>query len=334
MTQNSGTSSNLTTGQTQTKDTNYFTAVSESLSKEPAALFMPAASTEGLKKPEQPKVPEAHPLGNGAFNIPSAFQGASAGARGPGLTIGGLGMASGAQSAIKNNNNNNGTAEGSLGKQSSFNSSDIHQNIFLQASKESTNPFLAYGDKNSASSFVGLSGTEPQTLGVSVDNKPNLFTMAEPPKGILSSFTAPSAAASVSSSTTTMPPQTLQSEMAMTKKDEEVVEMPPSTSGCLMMGSSSSGEMKETALLFDQSQPQKFSLEDRSQSSKRDSDSSTNSDLSDLSENEEGLEKDQIPPGLSLPAKDGSIQQKSKVQVAPKSRPRNKSFKGPSHSFS
>lgn len=120
----------------------------------------------------------------------------------------------------------------------------------------------------------------------------------------------------------------------MTKKDQEVVEMPPSTSGCLMMGSSSSGEMKETALLFDQSQPQKFSLEDRSHSSKRDSDSSTNSDLSDLSENEEGLEKDQMPPGLALPAKDGSIQQKSKVQVAPKSRPRSKSFKGASHSFS
>ncbi|XP_008418316.1 lysine-specific demethylase 3B isoform X2 [Poecilia reticulata] len=328
MTQNSGTSSILTAGQTQTKDTNYFTAVSESLSKEPAALFRPAASTEGLKKPEQPKVPEAHPLGNGAFNIPSAFQGTSAGSRGPGLTIGGLGMASGAQSAIKNNNNNNGTAEGSLGLQSSFNSSDIHQNIFLQASKESTNPFLAYGDKTSPSPFVGLSGTEPQTLGVSMDSKPNLFTMAEPPKGILSSgFTAPSAAATVSSSTTPTPPQTVQSEMAMTKKDQEVVEMPTSTSGCLMMGSSSSGEMKEAALLFDQSQPQKFSLEDRSQSSKRDSDSSTNSDLSDLSENEEGLEKDQIPPGLALPAKDGSIQQKSKVQVAPKSRPRNKSFK-------
>lgn len=328
MTQNSGTSPVLTTGQTQTKDTNYFTAVSESLSKEPVALFRPAASTEGLKKPEQPKVPEAHPLGNGAFNIPSAFQGASAGGRGPGLTIGGLGMASGAQSAIKNNDNN-GTGEGSL--QSSFSSSDIHQNLFLQASKESTNPFLAYGDTNSPSSFVGFSGTEPQTLGVPLDSKPNLFTMAEPPKGILSStFLAPSAVAAVSSSTTPTPAQTLQSEM---KKEQDVAEMPTSTSGCPMIGSSSSGDMKEGTLCFDQSQPQKFSLEDRSQSSKRDSDSSTNSDLSDLSENEDGLEKDQIPPGLTHPAKDGSMQQKSKVQVAPKSRPRNKSFKGASIIF-
>ncbi|MEQ2205763.1 hypothetical protein XENOCAPTIV_012984 [Xenoophorus captivus] len=331
MTQNSGTSPILTTSQTQTKDTNYFTAVSESLSKEPAALFRPAASTEVLKKPEQPKVPEAHPLGNGAFNIPSALQGTSAGGRGPGLTISGLGMTSGAQSAIKNNNNN-GTSEGGLVLQSSFNSSDIHQNIFLQASKESANPFLAYGDKNSPTPFVGLTGTEQQTLGVSLDSKPNLFTMAEQPKGILSStFPAPSAMASVSSSTTPTPAQTLQSEMAVTKNEQEVVEMPTSMSGALMLGSSSSGEMKETALSFDQNQQQKFSLEDRSQSSKRDSDSSTNSDLSDLSENEEGLEKDQIPAGLPHPAKDGSIQQKSKVQVAAKSRPRNKSFKGASY---
>ncbi|KAK5623975.1 hypothetical protein CRENBAI_023744 [Crenichthys baileyi] len=327
MTQNSGTSPILTTSQTQTKDTSYFTAVSESLSNEPAALFRPAASTEVLKKPEQPKVPEAHPLGNGAFNIPSAFQGTSAGGRGPGLAIGGLGMTSGALSAIKNNNNN-GTSEGGLVLQSSFNSSDIHQNIFLQASKESANPFLAYGDKNSPTPFVGLTGTEQQTLGVSLDSKPNLFTMAEPPKGILSSaFPAPSSTASVSSSTTPTPAHTLQSEMAVTKNEQEVVEMPTSMSGSLMLGSSSSGEMKETALSFDQNQQQKFSLEDRSQSSKRDSDSSTNSDLSDLSENEEGLEKDQIPAGLPHPAKDGSIQQKSKVQAAAKSRPRNKSFK-------
>ncbi|XP_015256310.1 PREDICTED: lysine-specific demethylase 3B isoform X2 [Cyprinodon variegatus] len=325
MTQGSGTSPVLT-GQTQTKDTNYFIAVSESLSKESATLFRPAASTEALKKPELPKVPEAHPLGNGAFNKPSAFQGASAGGRGPSLPLG-LGMASGAQSAIKNNNNN-GTPEGGSVLQSSFNSSDVHQNLFLQASKESANPFLSYGDKNSLTPFVGLSGTEPQTLGVSLDAKPNLFTMPEPPKGILSStFPAHSPSAIVSSSTTPSPAQTLQSEIAVTKKEQEVVEMPTSTSGCPMLGSSTSGEVKETALSFDQNQQQKFSLEDRSQSSKRDSDSSTNSDLSDLSENEDGLEKDQIPAGLPLPNKDGSILPKSKVQVAPKSRPRNKSFK-------
>ncbi|XP_035983264.1 lysine-specific demethylase 3B isoform X2 [Fundulus heteroclitus] len=323
MTQNSGTSPVLTTGQAQTKDTNYFSAASESLNKEPAALFRPASSTEGLKKPEQPKVPEAHALGNGAFNLPSAFQGASAGGRGPGLTMGGLGLASEAQSATKNNNNN-GTSEGGLALQSGFNSSDIHQNLFLQAS----NPFLAYGDKNSPKPFAGLTGTEPQTLGVSLDSKPNLFTMAEPPKGILSStFPAPSAVASVSSSNTPTPAQTLQNDMAV-KKEQEGVEMPTSTSGCPMLGGGgSSGEMKDAALSFDQNQQQKFSLEDRSQSSKRDSDSSTNSDLSDLSENEEGLEKDQIPAGLPHPAKDGSIQQKSKVQAAAKSRPRNKSFK-------
>ena len=81
---------------------------------------------------------------------------------------------------------------------------------------------------------------------------------------------------------------------------------------------------------FDQSQSQKFSLEERGQSSKRDSDSSSNSDLSDLSENEEGPEKGQIPGGPPHSAKDGAMLQKTKVQGASKSRPRNKPFKGKS----
>ncbi|XP_042348757.1 lysine-specific demethylase 3B isoform X2 [Plectropomus leopardus] len=330
MTQNSGSSPSLAAGQTQSKDTNYFTAVSESLSKEPPSLFKSATSTEGLKKPEQPKVPETHSTGNGVLNkSSSAFQGmgGSAGGRGSGLSIGGLAAAQ----SISKKSSNNGTSVGSLGLQSGFNTSDSHQNLFLQASKEPANPFLAYGDKSSHTSFAGLTGAEPQTLGPAPDSKPNLFTMAEPPKGILPSpFPALSASAS-SPSSSSSPGQTSsqrsQIEGTMTKEEQDVGEMPTSTSGLPMFGGSGPGGMEEVPLTFDQSQSQKFTLDERGQMSKRDSDSSSNSDLSDLSENEEGLEKGQIPGVPPHPAKDGAMLQKPKVQGAAKSRPRNKPFK-------
>lgn len=335
MTQNSGSIPSLAAGQTQSKDTNYFTAVSESLSKEPPSLFKSATPAEVLKKPEQPKVPEAHPTGNGVLNkSSSAFQGmgGSGGGRGSGLSIGGLAAASGTQSTSKKSSNN-GTSAGGLGLQSGFNTSDSHQNLFLQASKEPANPFLAYGDKSSHTSFAGLSGTEPQTLASASDSKPNLFTMAEPPKGILSSpFPALATASSPSSSSSPAPAssQRSHSEGTVTKEEQEVAEMPTSTSGCSMFGGTGPDGIDEVPVSFDQSQTQKFTLEERGQSSKRDSDSSSNSDLSDLSENEEGLEKDQIPGGPPHSVKDGAMLQKSKVQGAAKSRPRNKPFKGES----
>ncbi|XP_034545376.1 lysine-specific demethylase 3B isoform X2 [Notolabrus celidotus] len=328
MTQNSGSSPSLAAGQTQSKDTSYFNTVSESLSKEPPSLFKPAASSEALKKPEQPKVPETHPTGNGVLNKPSsAFQGmgGSAAGRGSGLSIGGL-----ATQSTSKRSSNDGMSMGSLGLQSGFNTSDSHQNLFLQASKEPTNPFLAYGDKTSHTSFAGLSGAEPQTVGPSPDSKSNLFTMAEPPKGILSSpFSALSAAASPSSSSSPAPASShrAQTEGTVTKEEQEASEMPSSTSGCPMFGSTGPRAMEDLPVSFDQSQSQKFSLEERGQSSKRDSDSSSNSDLSDLSENEEGLEKGPVPGGPSHPAKDAAMLQKAKVQGAPKSRPRNKPFK-------
>ncbi|XP_028271586.1 lysine-specific demethylase 3B isoform X2 [Parambassis ranga] len=324
MTQNSGSSPSLAAGPTQSKDTNYFSAVSESLSKEPPSLFKPATSTEGLKKSEQPKVPEAHPTGNGVFNKSSpAFQGihASAAGRGSGLSVGGLAVASAAQSASKKNN---GNSVGGLGLQSGFNSSDTHQNLFLQGSKEPANPFLAYGDKTSHTSFAGLTGTEPQTLGPALDSKPNLFTMAEPPKGILSSPYPPAASPS-STSSAPASSQRLQSEGTVTEEEQVVKEMPTSTSG--LFGSTGPSGMEDVPVSFDQSQSQKFSLEERGQSSKRDSDSSSNSDLSDLSDNEEALEKGEVLGGLPLSTKEEAILQKTKVQGAAKSRPRNKPFK-------
>lgn len=333
MTQKSGTSLNLTADQTHSKDTNYFTAVSESLGKEPPSLFKSASPTEGLKKPEQPKVPEVPPTGNGVFNTSSStFQSASGspGGRSSGLSVGGPAMSPGAQSASKKNGNNGPSVAG-LGLQSGFNSSDSHQNLFLQPSKESANPFLAYGEKSSLTAFADLTGSETQSAGPAPDSKPNLFTMAEPPKGILSSpFPASSAAASTSScpSPTPASSQTLQGEGTVTKEEEDVTEIPSSTSECPMFGNTDTGEMEEVPVPFDQSQSQKFSLEERGQSSKHDSESSSNSDLSDLSENEEGLEKDQIPGGPHVSAKDGAGLQKTKVQGAAKSRPRNKPFKG------
>ncbi|XP_041653005.1 lysine-specific demethylase 3B isoform X2 [Cheilinus undulatus] len=332
MTQNSGSSPSLAAGQTQPKDTNFFTSVSESLNKEPPSLFKSVASSEALKKPEQPKVPETHPTGNGVLIKPSsAFQGmvGSAAGRSSSLSIGGQAAASGAQS-ISKKSSNNGTTVGGLGLQSGFNASDSHQNLFLQASKEPTNPFLAYGDKTSHTSFAGLSGSDPQTLGSAPDSKPNLFTMAEPPKGILpSSFSALSAAASPSSSSSPAlgSSQRAQTEGPVTKEEQEVREMPSSTSSCPMFGSIGPGAMENLPVSFDQSQSQKFSLEERGQSSKRDSDSSSNSDLSDLSENEDGPERGPVPGGPPHPVKDVAMLQKAKAQGAPKSRPRNKPFK-------
>lgn len=352
MTQNPGPTPSLSAAQAQSKDTNYFTVVSESLSKEPPSLFKSVTSSENQKKTvgaaapaglfgsapatltshkEQPKVPETHPTGNGVLNKPSpAFQGmgGSGVLRGSSLSMGGMVSASGAQGA-GNRSGNNGTSAGGLGLQTGFNTSDSHQNLFLQASKEPSNPFLAYGDKTPHTSFAGLSGAEPQTLGTASDSKPNLFTMAEPPKGILPSpFTALSTANSSSSSSSPTPAlsQRSQNEGAVSKEEQEVGDKPSSTSGGPLFESTAPGEMEEVS--FDQSQTQKFSLEERCHSSKRDSDSSSNSDLSDLSENEDGLEKGQTPGGPPHSSKDVAMLQKSKVPGAAKGRPRNKPFKG------
>uniref|UniRef100_A0A8C5N6D9 Lysine-specific demethylase n=1 Tax=Gouania willdenowi TaxID=441366 RepID=A0A8C5N6D9_GOUWI len=257
MTQNSGSSQSVNVAQTQPKDTNYFSAVSESLSKQTPSLFKPASSAEGLKNSELPKVPEAQLTGNGVFNKSSlSFKSIGGSAGVPSSTVG-VGGTSGVQSASKKNGNT-----GAVGTQSSFNSLDSHQNLFLQASKEPANPFLAYGEKSSCTSFAGLTGSEPQ----STDSKPNLFTMAEPPRGILSSpFPAFSAAASVnSSSLAPTSSQRLQSEGSVKKEEQTVGELPTSTSGCLAFERTDPGGVEEGPVTtFDQSQSQMFSLEER-----------------------------------------------------------------------
>ncbi|XP_054647275.1 lysine-specific demethylase 3B isoform X2 [Dunckerocampus dactyliophorus] len=319
MTKNSDTNPGLAASQSQSKDTNYFAAASETLSKEPPNLFK--SSTEGMKKPEQPKMPESHPTGNGVISS-SAFPGMGGAAAGRVAAIGGTAAVSGLQNLLKNCNN--GTSTAGVVLQSSFKPSESHQNLFLQGSKEPTNPFLAYGDKN-AHTFAGLSRVESGS-----DSKPNLFTMGEPPKGIRSSpFSVLSSTVSPSSSTSPAPTTTQrsQNEGAQIKDEKAAGEMPSSTSGSSVFGITGPTRMDQMPVSFDLNPSQRFVLEERAQSTKRDSDLSSNSDLSDLSDNEDGPDKGQALGALSHPSKDGAMLQKTKVQGNAKSRPRNKPFK-------
>uniref|UniRef100_A0A672K6L5 Lysine-specific demethylase n=1 Tax=Sinocyclocheilus grahami TaxID=75366 RepID=A0A672K6L5_SINGR len=200
--------------------------------------------------------------------------------------------------------------------------SETHENLFLQATKE-TNPFLAYGGAVSHSPFSALSTPKSSSaLSASAvspsgssgllsqdppggDAKPNLFTMAEPPKGIL----APQFAAPALTTTPSFTPAA-QDGQQTSKPNKEGSDGSP--------GIRVSTEGLGVATLFDQT---KFSLEERSQSTKRDSESSSNSDLSDLSEAEDNSGQSQ-KPGVPAAGED-----KNKTQPAAKSRPRSKPFK-------
>lgn len=296
-------------------DTNYFTAVSESLNKDPLTLFKPG--TDGLKQPEQSKVPENHSAGNGVLStsavafpvmtVPAAARNAS-----PSVGV----IASPPAHSSSKRNANDGSADGSV-SQSGFNATDNHQNLFLQSTSESPNPFL----KTSLTAFPDLSGTNPQT---SSDSKPNLFAMTEPPKAIITSQFSPASTATLpnaSSSSVQPSVQMLQNESSATKEQLQDTKSPPSSADGPMLEASGTSGMSDEPVSFDPSQSQKF--EERGQSSKRDSESSDNSDISDLSENEEAPEKgpDQAQQAVS------AAQQKKQAQAAAKSRPRNKSIK-------
>ncbi|XP_033829400.1 lysine-specific demethylase 3B isoform X2 [Periophthalmus magnuspinnatus] len=292
---NSGSASSLMSG--PPKDTNYFTAVSESLNKDPLTLFKPG--NDGLKKQEQTKVPETHSAGNWVLNTAVAFPTA------PAL---GKNAAPSAAQAPSKRNANNGSVGGAVPQ---TNATENHQNLFLQGTNESTNPFLT---SSSHTAFADLSGTNTQT---SSDGKPNLFTMTGPPKAIVTSQ-FPASSPSTPSTSAPAPSQRPHSESSVSKEPPQDTPLPSSSSTDPEPDGSGPSTMTEEPVSFDQ--PQKF--EERGQSSKRDSESSDNSDLSDLSENEEGPEKGQGPEKLQ--EADG-VQQKSKA--AAKSRPRNKSIK-------
>uniref|UniRef100_A0A8C1RSS7 Lysine-specific demethylase n=1 Tax=Cyprinus carpio TaxID=7962 RepID=A0A8C1RSS7_CYPCA len=244
-----------------------FTSLSECLNKEPPSLFKPSAPSEGFKK------------------------------------------------AV--------VASASAGLFGSAPVSETHENLFLQTTKE-TNPFLAYGGAVSHRPFSALSTPMSSSSALSAsavspsgssgllsqdpsggDAKPNLFTMAEPPKGILAPhFPAPALTTTPSFTSVAQDgPQT-------SKPNKEGSDGSPGTH----LGT----EGQDVAMPFDQT---KFALEERSQSTKRDSESSSNSDLSDLSEGEDNSGQSQ-KPGVS-----SAIEDKNKTQPVAKSRPRSKPFK-------
>uniref|UniRef100_A0AAR2LEP1 Lysine-specific demethylase n=1 Tax=Pygocentrus nattereri TaxID=42514 RepID=A0AAR2LEP1_PYGNA len=320
-----------------------------------AGLFgsAPAGSLVSLK--EQPKVPDAKPTGNGILMGKSFAAGGDTLGKLPAgfpTTIGSspvvglgdvskpatglatsLGPGSAGLSGAGGGMRNPTGASSGFGMLSGSKVSETHENLFLQASKES-NPFLAYGGAGSHGPFSALSTSKlpssvssPLDTGGSgilnqdppaSDSQPNLFTMVEPPKGMLSSqFTGSS---SSSSSAPFM--SAAQDRQQVLKPDKE------DTMGGAEPCVDSEGGLAEspaTPTTFDQTS-QNFSLDERGQMSKRDSDSSSNSDLSDLSEAEETSEQSQKPGG-QLNAADGAEAQKLNTLAAAKSRPRSKPFK-------
>ncbi|XP_061091789.1 lysine-specific demethylase 3B isoform X2 [Conger conger] len=347
------------------KGTNYFTAVSESLGKEPPSLFKPAtSSSESLKKsvltpastglfspahglPKDPSVraSETQLSGNGTVlgktfgvdampKLSTGFPGGvggSGGLRASGLGMGGMGTGGAAGLG------------GGLGLLGKTKGSEAHENLFLQTPKreEPTNPFLAFPEKLSHSPFSGLlspqtpsstssapsaagssvSGpAEAEGLGAAAESQPNLFTMSEQPRGLLSSsFGAMSSGSAASSSA---PPVSL--------LPQDTLQVAPQSADGLGPSMGPGGTPEGGALELQAPSgfsvfggggdaPQKFSLDERGVSAKRDSDSSSNnSDLSDLSEAEDPL--DPIPSR-------SAAQDKGKGKGVGKSRPRSKPFK-------
>uniref|UniRef100_A0A8C1RSH8 Lysine-specific demethylase n=1 Tax=Cyprinus carpio TaxID=7962 RepID=A0A8C1RSH8_CYPCA len=266
-----------------------FTSLSECLNKEPPSLFKPSAPSEGFKK--------------------AVVASASAG-------LFGSAPASGLAPMKEPPKVGFGLLAGNK-------VSETHENLFLQTTKE-TNPFLAYGGAVSHRPFSALSTPMSSSSALSAsavspsgssgllsqdpsggDAKPNLFTMAEPPKGILAPhFPAPALTTTPSFTSVAQDgPQT-------SKPNKEGSDGSPGTH----LGT----EGQDVAMPFDQT---KFALEERSQSTKRDSESSSNSDLSDLSEGEDNSGQSQ-KPGVS-----SAIEDKNKTQPVAKSRPRSKPFK-------
>ncbi|TRY83896.1 hypothetical protein DNTS_014650 [Danionella cerebrum] len=307
-----------------------FASLSECVNKEPPSLFMAAptglfgsASGVGLSPmKDQPKASETKPAGNGLL-IAKPFRAAGEAQGKPlatfpsassaevlkpslGLVSGGLGSSFAGVIAGSSPVSGFGLLAGSK-------VSETHENLFLQASKE-TNPFLAYGKEVSHSPFSALSSPKSQSASAvpppgsnsllgqdppGNDARPNLFTMANPPKGILApQFSAP---------TPSFTSVSLDGQQTL-KLNKENLEVGFSTQ--------LNTECEGLPVTFEQS---KFSLEERGQSSKKDSETSSNSDLSDLSDAE-----DNSGQKLDVP---GGSEDKSKIQAAAKSRPRSKPFK-------
>uniref|UniRef100_A0A8C9V5P5 Lysine-specific demethylase n=1 Tax=Scleropages formosus TaxID=113540 RepID=A0A8C9V5P5_SCLFO len=298
--------------QGQPAGTNYFTAVSESLSKEPPSLLKPSAPSEGSKKAvstpastglfgsaaplkEPPKAAEGTPTGNGVV---------------PAKPFGGDGMPK-LSPAFPGGS--------SLGSGLGMGQKETHENLFLQPSKreEPTNPFLAFAEKLSHSPFSGMSAARSSAQS-SVTPSPNSTakgTLGSDPAGTLTP--SPSTEESV---------DCVEAEASVGGgKAEPQGPVGSGFSSLFSSVASSTGGSVEVPLPFEAT-PQKFSLSDRGLSTKRDSDSSSNSDLSDLSETD-ALDSD-LNSRHQLSVSDGTLLlDKSKPKVVSKNRPRNKPFK-------
>ncbi|XP_053538058.1 lysine-specific demethylase 3B isoform X1 [Ictalurus punctatus] len=276
-----------------------------------APSFPPAGSSSSSSSPV---------LGSGDISKPALGLGTSLGLASTALTSPGAAGMRNATSA---------SPASGFGLLSGSKGSEPHENLFLAASKEA-NPFLAYPGPVSNSPFSGLTAPNPSSsastttkpagsTGVlsqdppATDGQSNLFTMLEPPKGILSSR-FPSCSSSSSFMTQHKDDQVLKNNKEATNGG----------TGAFVSTESAFAEGPAAPVPFDQAS-QKFSLDERGQSSKHDSDSSTNSDLSDLSEAEDATEQTQ-KPGMSSASTDRSDVQKTKAQAA-KNRPRSKPYK-------
>ncbi|XP_069052136.1 lysine-specific demethylase 3B isoform X3 [Lepisosteus oculatus] len=195
--------------------------------------------------------------------------------------------------------------------------------------------------------------------GAPAEGKPGLFSLADPPKSRLSSPFAAFSAAAAAAAAVHPPPAVAQPPAG----PPPVLEMPtlsasPTEEGSgALAGSEGTGDPKslepgaepqpapsfslfqggglgsgvplsDPPLLFDQS-PQKFPLDERGLSSKRDSDSSTNSDLSDLSDSEEPLQDkpQELGPLGGAGGEGALLLEKGKGKGVGKSRPRTKPFR-------
>ncbi|KAG7484598.1 hypothetical protein MATL_G00051510 [Megalops atlanticus] len=327
----------------QTPGTNFFPVVSERVGKDAPSLVKPPAPSETLKKPlptsaagglfgrpltpasnpkDQCKTQDAQPPGNGAVlskpfggdampKLSPAFPAGLSGS--PGLGSGalrgsGLGVGAG------------GGVAGGLG-------------LLLRPCR--------HGD--------GL-------CPCPAESQHNLFSMTEPPKSLLpspfsalpaASGSSPSPGATAAKPTPSPGPQRCRPPPlrpwscpgagkervgaassaegvggAQEGGSEAQQAPPPSGFSTLFSGAGGAAGVRD-APLFEPA-PQKFQLDERGLSSKQDSDSSTNSDLSDLSEAEDGPGCSGIPETLGAGGDGALLLDKSKA--ASKSRPRNKPF--------
>ncbi|KAG8439479.1 hypothetical protein GDO86_005621 [Hymenochirus boettgeri] len=281
-------SQNISTG-------NYFAAISESVAEEPPKKDMPTQDKEGLLSGlNTPVLPVAS---ENKTNTKLSFSESM-----PKLT------------------------PAFPGKVLSARPTESHENLFLQPPKlsreEPSNPFLAFSEKNDTSPF----GFKPQTPPCSLSPlssawteqrksddsgalKKSLFISVESPKR-LSVSTGASVRESIQSSTflgngrSDSPANSLSQPIEMPTLSSSPTEDKPAIgsaqfdnpmlrtftvlSSRLQPGVHSSTEYSQESKAAFES-VNRFTLDERSRTSKQDSDSSTNSDLSDLSDSEEQM---------------------------------------------